>query len=868
MAIRRVSKSISRFNMNIGGVILEKLIEEVLDKWLEIEYYFIANKAKFINKIIEPDYKLILNTIRCLDYVTTTKCGFSENYVITIVALMWEHIDKEKYNIKSFILKMLSRIGYPTSAIIIDDGFDKGKGQFFRPHSVLDMVSMTLQHQNNEITIGNQLFLLTDFQKKIWDSMSTEKVLGISAPTSAGKSFVLLLKTLSRVIKDTLDVVYIVPTLSLLNQVTEDYNKMIRQLEIKNCKIVNSFIPNDNSEFCTIYVMTQEKALAAFSNEKTAFSKKLILVADEIQNIERIQRDTDLRAKILFDTLIEFRRKKNVEQIIISGPRIEEIDNLGKNIFGKKTLELKTSISPVLNLTYSIKREGKKFYFKQYCALKSTPFSSEIHNTNSIIGYSQKRYNDEFLKYLSSFISNIGDNNQNIIFAPTSDTAKKIACAISATSIEKSSDIQDLIDYYCETINKNYAMCKTLENGVGYHHGKLPMHVRRTLEKAISEKKVQNIVCTTTLMQGVNMPAQNIIIRNPHLYIAKQAESEELSSYEMANLRGRAGRLLKDFIGRTYVLDESGFDGLDEYEQLELFEDVSVELPAGYGEKYEEYKAEINDVLNSTNTVDESMKKYGYLVSYIRQTILRYGNSARTRMKEVGITLSKEQVAAIISKMNSLKVPKEICYKNRYWDPIVLNEIYESFNCKKLPSIPTERGAKTRLDEILRFLRDNKATSSMYNQYIPKSNRSGIGRSILCNACMDWACEKPLFQILVGNRYEGDEATENIDEMIKMLQNIVAFNVPLLLKPVFDIFNPESSFLICMQAGAYRPFSRKMIELGIPRETAIYLNNSLFQNKEINKETEVQVEELIREVIREKFDELPYWIRVQLEFIR
>lgn len=847
---------------------MDKLINEVLDKWLEIEYYFTAKKAKFINKTIDADYDLILNTIRCLDYVTTSKSDFSENYVITIVALMWEHIDKQKYNIKSFILKILSRIGYPTSAIIIDDAFDKSKGQFFRPYSVLDMVSMTLQHQNNEITVGNQVFLLTDFQKEIWEGMSNEKILGISAPTSAGKSFVLLLKTLSRVIIDRLDIVYIVPTLSLLNQVTEDYNKMIRQLKIKDCKIVNSFIPNNNCEFCTIYVMTQEKALAAFSNEKTAFSKKLILVADEIQNIERIQRDTDLRAKILYDTLIEFRQKKNVEQIIISGPRIEEIDNLGKNIFGKRTLELKTTISPVLNLTYSIKKEGEKFYFKQYCALRSFSFSREIHNADNIIGYGKKRYTDDYLKYLSSFINNIGEANQNIIFAPTSDTAKNIACAISATLTDSETYLQDLIDYYCETINENYAMCKTLANGVGYHHGKLPMHVRRTIEKAISDKKVQNIVCTTTLMQGVNMPAQNVIIRNPHLYIKKQADSEELSSYEMANLRGRAGRLLKDFIGRTYVLDESGFDGLDEYDQLELFEDVSVELPAGYGEKYEEYKSEISDVLNSTNTVDEGMKKYGYLVSYIRQTILRYGSSARSRMKEVGITLSKEQVAAIVLKMDSLKVPKEICYKNRYWDPVVLNDIYENFNCKKLPSISTERGAKTRLNEILKFLRDNKSTATMYNQYIPESNRKGIGRSFLCSACMEWSCEKPLSQILVGDRYEGDEATENIDEMIKLLQNIVAFNVPLLLKPVFDLFNPDSSFLVCMQAGAYRPLSRKMIELGIPRETAIYLNNALFKNKKINKETEEQIEELIREVISDKFEDLPYWIRVQLEFMK
>ena len=82
------------------------------------------------------------------------------------------------------------------------------------------------------------------------------------------------------------------------------------------------------------------------------------------------------------------------------------------------------------------------------------------------------------------------------------------------------------------------------------------MHVRRTLEKAIADKKINTVVCTTTLLQGVNLPAQNVFIRNPHLYVKKQKQSSELTNYEMANLRGRAGRLLKDYIGRTFVMDE------------------------------------------------------------------------------------------------------------------------------------------------------------------------------------------------------------------------------------------------------------------------------------------------------------------------
>lgn len=846
---------------------MEKMCKAILNKWLEIEYYVIANRATFIEKQLNADYKLILDTIRCLDSVTSLKSRELNNYVITILALMWEHTDKTKYDLKNFILKMLSRIGYPTSAIIIDDEFHMNDSKFFRPNSILDMISLTIQQHNYEVSINGHMFLLTEFQKKICEGMESDKTIGISAPTSAGKSFALLLKSLSSVIKNNVDIVYIVPTLSLLNQVTEDYNKYIKLLGIPNCKIVNSFIPNTDREKNTIYILTQEKALAAFSNDDSAFGKNLILIADEIQNIERIHEAGDLRAKILFDTLIEFRQRKNVIQIVLSGPRIEEIDNLGVKIFGEKTLEIKTSVSPVLNLTYSIKKEGEKFYFKQYCALKGSSFSREIQSNANIAGYGQKQYTSEYLVYLSTFVENIGANNQNIIFAPTSDKAKDIACAMANSIQTSDSVLDDLISYYANTISTHYAMCSTLKKHIAYHHGKLPMHVRRTLEKAIGDKKIQNVVCTTTLMQGVNMPAQNVIIRNPHLYISKKDGAGELSSYEMANLRGRAGRLLKDFIGRTYVLDESGFDGLDDYDQLDLFDDTTLELSAGYGEKYEEYKSEVDNSLNSGISVDAGMKKYGYLVSYIRQTILRYGDTAREKMKNVGIALTKKQVAAIILKMNSLQVPKDVCYKNRYWDPLVLNTIYDELSIAKLPNIPTERGARTRLDEALKFLRDNEATHSMYERYIPAANRSGSGRSLLCSACMNWACETPLSKILSGERYEGDDATKNIDATIDLLQKTVAFNVPLLLKPVFDIFNKDSIFLLCMQAGAYRPITRRMIEIGIPRETAIFLNESLFAAVNVKTNGEAQLEELIREKISEKYQSLPYWIRIQLEFM-
>ena len=199
------------------------------------------------------------------------------------------------------------------------------------------------------------------------------------------------------------------------------------------------------------------------------------------------------------------------------------------------------------------------------------------------------------MKYLSLIVTNLGSNDQNLIFAPTVPTARNIALSLEG---DKNGEVEELVNYYKETVRENYALCQALNRGVAYNHGRLPMHVRRTIEKAISNKLVSNVVCTTTLLQGVNLPAQNIFIRNPHLYIKKNGQDKELTNYEMANLRGRAGRLLKDFVGRTFVLDENSFGETEGYEQEELFDNPEKELPTGFGEQYENYTAEIVDDYN------------------------------------------------------------------------------------------------------------------------------------------------------------------------------------------------------------------------------------------------------------------------------
>ena len=99
------------------------------------------------------------------------------------------------------------------------------------------------------------------------------------------------------------------------------------------------------------------------------------------------------------------------------------------------------------------------------------------------------------------------------------------------------------------------------------------------------------------------------------------------------------------------------------------------------------------------------------------------------------------------------------------------------------------------------------------------------------------------------------------------MQNVVSFNVPLLLKPIFDIKNPDSIFLTCIQSGATTETIKMMIELGIPRETALYLYDEVFTGKQKECDDEEDLEQKIRNQLQKSFNDLPYWVQVQLDFL-
>lgn len=837
--------------------------DKILKDLFRIEMDFISEKLGFSQSCKRLDEKQIILTLKYIDVITSTQEDVDKNYIIAVLALLWEHSDHQLFDLRPAILRFLARIGYTTTAIAVDEEYDSTRGAFSFVNSILDQISTSLFQATYEYSINRTKYFLTEFQKSVIESIDSNKYVGVSAPTSAGKTYSIILKTFELLIKNDYELIYIVPTLSLQNQIIENYTRLFREHSYTRY-FISSIYQAHNNDIPCVFVLTQEKALAALSFS-TSYSRSLILVIDEIQNIEHVSKEENGRSRVLLDMINEFRHMKTVKKVILSGPRIEDIGALGTCLFGRNTFECTTSVSPVLNITYSIRKSDGNYFFVQHNPLLKKAIERKIDDPQKVCNYGKVQYGSAFTDYLYNFVARIGEGQQNIVFAPNSTTARTIALAFAEKQEEVTNNrlLCELSEYYRNSVHKCYSLSKTVLHGVAYHHGKVPTHVRRTLERAISDKLILNVVCTTTLMQGVNLPAQNVIMRNPNLYINKKKNSSKLTNYEIANLRGRAGRLMKDLVGRTYVLDEGQFE---KEEDSLLFEEVTKQLSPTYNAKFELFKDNIEEVILTSESVDKSMEEFGYLAIFIRQSLLRYGVSAKERLEELGIFLKDEVIETGLGKLEELTIPLEACKKNRYWDPFVLEEIYREFS-GHIPRSPLDKDSINDLRDMLTFLRESPSTSSIFADSVPNKYLSGTQFSILCDYCIKWARGMKLSGILDSKFCNDEDSQDRIDDIINLIQNVVSYKIPLIIKPIFDMNEDDGAFVKSLQNGTCDFYTIKLIEMGIPRETALELSEDYLDMSTILKDTEEDIEEELRDRIREIKIQLPYWVRVQVEHI-
>lgn len=795
--------------------------KEILTSLLEYELKYFGLKLDFILVKQDPlNEQLLRNALSILSKISRNESSEqSRKLAITLTALIWTHCDPVLHDsLRQFLTPVLSAIGFSPSNNMIDPLLKK-EGAYSYHGSYFDKLKIALNDLKNQISIGNETYNLTSFQNGIWKSLDVNKIIGISAPTSAGKSFIIYLKIVQMILKGATRIVYVVPTLSLISQVTSDLSLLLKKHGVPGISVLNSFDSNLES---FIYVLTQERTITVFSDEEIEHLN--LLVVDEIQNIEKLDDDKDERSKILYDVLMDLRFGVTVDKIILSGPRLRNIGNLAFELFGEATDEKTTESPPVLNITYSISKDKKDYYLNQYTNLLAHPLRLKIENKEKIVGFGQVQYTEKFNNYFNGMINNLRDE-VNIIFSPTANQARQSSKELSRIIPAKSSRaLIELSTYFRESVHPLYELAEFVNYGIAYHTGKIPLHVRKSLEYAASSQLISNLFCTTTLMQGVNLPAKNIIIRNPNLYTKSRGENIKLSPYEFANLRGRAGRLLIDFIGRTIVLDESAFEDNNNPED-NVFSGDYKDIKTGYDEIYGRDSDFIDDILTHSSQYEDERSKS--IITYIRHTLYKYGRAGIKRLENVGITLDENTISETLKGLAKVTVDREIVLGNRYWDPLDLNLIHDTFKRSNKP-LPNNLFKKNLYEVLLYWLktmRDNYPY--YYDKYIGKSVFDDNYLYGIAKSAEGWSREKPLVNILTDRFPSIDEnLQEKLDKEIEKLTKYVSYGLPMLLKPIAD-FSGTSSIISQIELGMYNESTKFLSDRGVPRETAIKITTLL-----------------------------------------
>jgi hypothetical protein len=127
-------------------------------------------------------------------------------------------------------------------------------------------------------------------------------------------------------------------------------------------------------------------------------------------------------------------------------------------------------------------------------------------------------------------------------------------CRWTRSATVKSPKVRETIDYLSKVIHEEYHLLDCLRKGIAYHYGSMPNIARISVEDLFRDGSIPFIVCTSTLLEGVNLPAKNIFIDTPKL------GNTLMDGRSFWNLVGRAGRLMKDFSGNIYCVDPETWD--------------------------------------------------------------------------------------------------------------------------------------------------------------------------------------------------------------------------------------------------------------------------------------------------------------------
>ncbi len=135
-----------------------------------------------------------------------------------------------------------------------------------------------------------------------------------------------------------------------------------------------------------------------------------------------------------------------------------------------------------------------------------------------------------------------------IIYCSSPNQVNKVASLLCSNTLRLESEaLRPAADWVGEVFHPEWVLCRGLTRGIGIHHGRLPRSLAQYVVRMFNEEKLRFLVCTSTLIEGVNTKAKNVVI-----YDNKIAR-RKIDFFTFNNIKGRSGRMFQHFVGHVYI---------------------------------------------------------------------------------------------------------------------------------------------------------------------------------------------------------------------------------------------------------------------------------------------------------------------------
>ena len=391
------------------------------------------------------------------------------------------------------------------------------------------------------VTRRGHPLVLTHYQFGLWRRLIDGRRIAVAAPTSAGKSFVLQNFIVARMeAPGPHTIVYIVPTRALIAQVSADIRKLLGN-DGPGSEIQVITVPLETGQPLptrAVYVFTQER-LRMMLGAHPEFSAQVIIV-DEAHSVS-----DGARGILLQWTVDDLLQRQPTAQLLFASPRIQNLDVFGR-MFNLTDIVTMPSGDPTV---------AQNFLLADFDDADTGNLTIRYVEPNrtltEVSRMALQRRSVTRIEKLVNLALSLGRGASNIVYANGAGDAEHIALEI-AKRLDRSPTPrrQALAQLAAETVHWSYALVACAKKGVAFHYSNMPTQIRTAVEEAVARGDVDYLVCTTTLLQGVNLPAKNLFLCRP-----EKGDRVALESVDFWNLVGRAGRLMKEFQGNIFLID-------------------------------------------------------------------------------------------------------------------------------------------------------------------------------------------------------------------------------------------------------------------------------------------------------------------------